>query len=60
VADIRNVQIKKLEDAGVKTLAALGTLPQTTRIPGMHALTLQTLREQAGLQRRSSILCGPT
>jgi hypothetical protein len=49
VADIRNVQIKKLEDAGINTLAALGTLPQTTRIPGMHALTLQTLREQAGL-----------
>jgi hypothetical protein len=50
VANIRNTQIKKLENAGINTLAALGTLPETTRIPGMHALTLQALRDQAALQ----------
>ena len=50
VANIRKVQIKKLEDAGIKTLAALGSLPEKTRIPGMQSLTLQSLREQAGLQ----------
>jgi predicted RecB family nuclease len=27
-----------------------GTLPEKVRVPGMHALTLQTLREQASLQ----------
>lgn len=50
VADIKKIQIKKLEQAGVTTLEALATLADGTRIPKMNPSTLDTLKKQAALQ----------
>lgn len=50
VADIRKIQIKRLEAAGVGTLAALSGLPPGTKIPKMAVETLEKLRRQAALQ----------
>lgn len=50
VADIRRQQVKKLEDAGVSTLAGLATLPEDARISKMAPETLSKLRHQARLQ----------
>jgi predicted RecB family nuclease len=51
VANISQLQIKKLQSAGVTTLEALGTLSATaTRIQKMTAETLEKLHRQARLQ----------
>lgn len=50
VAGITRVQIKKLVDGNVHTLAALGGLPAEHSIDKMHADTLAKLRHQARLQ----------
>ncbi len=51
VANISQLQIKKLQSAGVTTLKALGTLSATaTRIQKMRAETLEKLHRQARLQ----------
>jgi uncharacterized protein len=50
VANIKSMQIKKLQLAGVTTLEALGTLPAGKRIPKMTAETLDKLHRQARLQ----------
>jgi uncharacterized protein len=50
VANIKSIQIKKLQLAGVFTLEALGTLPSGTRIPKMTTETLEKLHRQARLQ----------
>ena len=51
VANISQLQIKKLQSAGVTTLEALGTLSATeTRIHKMTAETLEKLHRQARLQ----------
>ena len=50
VANISQLQITKLQLAGVATLEALGTLPLGTRIQKMTFETLEKLRRQARLQ----------
>ena len=50
VANIKSMQIKKLQLAGVTTLEALGTLPAGKRIPKMTVETLDKLHRQARLQ----------
>jgi predicted RecB family nuclease len=50
VANISGLQVKKLQAAGVMTLADLGSLPSDTRIQKMTAETLNTLHRQARLQ----------
>jgi uncharacterized protein len=50
VANIKSMQIKKLQLAGVTTLEALGTLPAGERIPKMTVETLDKLHRQARLQ----------
>jgi uncharacterized protein len=50
VANIRNQQILKLEEAGCKTLKALSELPEESVIPGMPRETFVKLRRQAVLQ----------
>jgi len=51
VANITRLQIKKLETAGVGTMAALAALPQAATIPKMAPDTLAKLRHQAHLQQ---------
>lgn len=53
VANITKIQIKKLQAAGVPTLAALGQLPVGTRISKMAAATLEKLISQAALQLKA-------
>lgn len=53
VANITKIQIKKLQSAGVTTLAALGQLPGGARIPKMAAATLEKLISQAALQLKA-------
>lgn len=50
VANISRLQIRKLEMAGVKTLEALASLPEGTRIQKMSPETLLKLHHQARLQ----------
>lgn len=53
VANITKIQTKKLQAAGVSTLAALGQLPAGARIPKMAAATLDKLSSQAALQLKA-------
>ncbi|MBV8155261.1 MAG: TM0106 family RecB-like putative nuclease [Candidatus Eremiobacteraeota bacterium] len=50
VANIRKHQIAKLEDAGIRTLAALGSASAERRPFGMIETTFDKLRDQARLQ----------
>ncbi len=52
VANVSKIQIKKLQQNGVHTLAQLGELPAATTIPKMQPETLTRIREQASLQLR--------
>ncbi|MGH7726289.1 MAG: TM0106 family RecB-like putative nuclease [Candidatus Eiseniibacteriota bacterium] len=50
VADIRHRQIARLENAGVRTIAALAALPDGARVLRLATGTLGGLRHQARLQ----------
>jgi predicted RecB family nuclease len=50
VANISLMQIRKLQEAGVPTLAALATLPPATKVPKMATETRERLHDQASLQ----------
>ncbi len=52
VANMRNDQIAKLEDAGIETITALASAPDTARPKGMKPETFATLRSQANEQHR--------
>lgn len=52
VANIRKTQIKKLNQAGIKTLQALAELPLEQTIRGLQPEVLNKLRSQAALQQR--------
>lgn len=51
VANISRVQTRRLQEAGVSTLAALAELDADARVSGLHPDTLTRLRQQARLQR---------
>ncbi|MGP8476444.1 TM0106 family RecB-like putative nuclease [Burkholderia sp. PR2] len=53
VANITKIQTKKLQGAGVPTLAALATLPAGTTVPKLAAEMLDKLHHQAALQLRA-------
>lgn len=53
VADIRREQIVKLEAGGIRTLAALASMPTGARVPKMEPGTLNKLRQQAALQLKA-------
>lgn len=50
VANITRIQIKKLQDAGIRTLAALGSLDGNAQVPRISPQTLDRIRNQARLQ----------
>jgi len=50
VANIKRVQMTRLADAGVRSMAALGALPPDQGVPRVAAGTLERLRAQARLQ----------
>ncbi|MFZ5483844.1 MAG: TM0106 family RecB-like putative nuclease [Pseudomonadota bacterium] len=50
VANISRVQIDRLQEAGITTLASLAKLPESATVPRMHSDTLDRLRQQARLQ----------
>jgi uncharacterized protein len=50
VANITGSQRFKLEEAGISTMSALGSLGAATRIPGLQASTLSRIGAQARLQ----------
>lgn len=50
VANISRLQIKKLEDAGITTMASLAQVDAAIRIPKLAPETLAKLRHQATLQ----------
>ncbi|MDO9225269.1 MAG: TM0106 family RecB-like putative nuclease [Pseudomonadota bacterium] len=50
VANISKMQIKRLRQQGVHTLAQLGSLASNATVTGMRPETLAKLRAQAGLQ----------
>jgi predicted RecB family nuclease len=50
VANIRRDQVEVLEEAGIRTLAALGETPSSGAVPGLRAEMLAKLRDQAALQ----------
>lgn len=52
VANIGKVQIKRLREQSINTLAQLAELQPDTRVPGMHPETVARLRAQAALQLR--------
>ncbi len=54
VANITQNQIKKLEAAGMTTVADLATAPPNRRIPKLDRTTYQKLLRQARLQQNSS------
>jgi uncharacterized protein len=56
VANITRVQIRKLNDAGVSTLAALSALPEDMSIPGINLEPLARLRHQSLLQMKKKEL----
>ena len=50
VANITQVQIRRLQEAGVSTLASLAKVPLESKIPKVHPDVLARLRQQARLQ----------
>jgi len=50
VAGIRRQQVRRLEAAGIRTMAALGVVPEGTRVARMAPETLAKLAAQARLQ----------
>jgi uncharacterized protein len=50
VANLQHAQQVRLESAGITTLAALGALPEGSRVPGVKPQVLERLRPQAFLQ----------
>ncbi len=50
VANMGKVQIKRLRQQGIDTLAQLATMPSDARVPSMQAETVVKLRSQAALQ----------
>ena len=50
VANIRTSQVRKLNAAGITTMAEIAQLPDDAVVPRLAASTLQTLRHQARLQ----------
>ena len=52
VANIGKVQIKRLHQQGIHTLAQLGGLPPGTAVAGIQPETLSRLRAQAALQQK--------
>lgn len=50
VANITRLQIKKMQDIGITTVASLAQTPAETRIPKMAPETFEKLRHQAALQ----------
>lgn len=52
VANIGKVQIKRLRQSDIHTLAQLGSLPADAAVPGMQPETLARLRAQAALQQQ--------
>jgi uncharacterized protein len=50
VANISRHQIRRLWEAGISAVRALGALPTGSRIPGIQPDTLDRLRHQAALQ----------
>jgi predicted RecB family nuclease len=50
VANITGSQRVKLEEVGISTMSALGTLDAATRIPGLQPTTLSRISAQARLQ----------
>ncbi|MBX5463751.1 MAG: TM0106 family RecB-like putative nuclease, partial [Steroidobacteraceae bacterium] len=55
VANITKLQTRRLQAAGVATLAALGKLPASSKIPKVNPETLGRLRNQARLQLEARI-----
>jgi uncharacterized protein len=55
VANIRRVQMEKLQQFGLGTLEQLAAAPQTTKVPDMQLETFAVLRSQASLQLRKRI-----
>lgn len=55
VANITKLQTKKLQAAGITTLAALATLSNEAKVPKMVPETLEKLRQQAALQHRARL-----
>jgi predicted RecB family nuclease len=53
VAGVSGAQIVKLEEAGIKTLAALAAVKADAKVEGMGAETLAKLAAQASLQLRA-------
>ncbi len=58
VANITRIQIKRLENAGVRTLTSLATT-QLKHIPKVNPLVLERLKQQARLQLESKALDRP-
>lgn len=52
VANINKMQIKRLRQQGIDTLAQLGGLPPDAIVPGIQLETLTRLQAQAALQQR--------
>lgn len=50
VANIRTSHIHRLTEAGINTVAALAGLPNSEKVPGLPAESLEKLRAQAALQ----------
>ena len=55
VANISRIQIRKLQEGGIGTLKALGSLDQSTRIPKVSPQTLDRIRNQARLQLEARV-----
>ncbi len=55
VANISKIQIVRLNQHGIKTLAQLGELPSGSVVPKMHPDTLGRLRAQASLQLKKRL-----
>lgn len=55
VAGITGIQTMKLEQAGITTMAALGTLPTIGLVPRIQRDTLSKLRGQAALQNEAKL-----
>ncbi len=53
VAGITRIQTTRLQDAGVGTMAALATLPESSSVPNLQPATLAKLRAQARLQDKA-------
>jgi uncharacterized protein len=53
VANITSLQIKKLQDAGITSMASLAQTAPKTRIPKLVPETFEKLRHQAALQFRA-------